>query len=62
MSEKKRSRETPKKGYRIIASIERIEGDEQPEVIIISKKTIGTIDASCEINMKKTIEILPSRG
>lgn len=64
MSDKKRSveqisKEKPTKGYRIIAAIDRIEefeldGEEdESQLVIVSTKTIGNIDAACNINLSK---------
>lgn len=67
MSEKKRSLDSEKKrGYRIIAYVERIEevdlGENDPEVVIIYKKTIGTISGACNLNVKKNATTITLDG
>ena len=67
MSEKKRSLDSEKKkGYRIIAYVERIEevdrGEDDPEVVIIYKKTIGTMSGACNLNMKKNATTITLGG
>lgn len=62
MSEKKRSApfksEKKKKGYRITCVIDKIEefdlgaGDEEKQIVIVTTDTIGSIEASCVMNMK----------
>jgi hypothetical protein len=58
--------ESPKKGYRIVCTIDRIEEFDMKEddtpVVLVTTATIGSIDASCEVNMQKGNRTISLRG
>jgi len=72
MSSKKRfasasaTDQSPKKGYRIICTIDRIEEfdmkEEDTPVVLVTTATIGRIDASCDVNMQKGNRKISLRG
>jgi hypothetical protein len=58
--------ESPKKGYRIVCTIDRIEEFDMKEddtpVVLVTTAAIGSIDASCDMNIQKGNRKISLRG